>query len=651
MDERRQHKRLFSIEDILQLPSVSSVALSPSGDQIVFVLTVIVDNSYRDDIVLMEINTGEQRKIAQGSSPLWSPDGKYIAYVGDNAGINALFLFETQSVTNIHLVNIYGSDYFIDHYSLQNFCWSPDGKSIAYVSTMRTDNAAVSDIIVINDLLYKTKGGRGRYRYAVNTPTRIWLVNIEDKATRAIVESGYHAHSISFSPDGSKISFVRNSDSLPGLTQSSDCYSVEILTEKVKRISSEKGSLFQPCWSPDGKYIAYLGIMSEISTNDSPAEDTQLYIVPASGGSAICLTRTLDRRVEQLCWNMVSSHIYFTAGNKGNVELYSVSLERSVIEKMPGSKGMISEYVISNDEKKILYVFGDASHRGEIFLYDVENTVSKQLTTFNTSVLNNVLVSPPECFWFRSFDQLSVQGWIIKPADFVAGTKYPLILVIHGGPHNMFGEVFEERMQLLAANGYGVLYINPRGSTGYGQHFSSGTIGAWGEGDYKDLMAGVDAAIEKYQWIDAQRLGVTGQSYGGYMTNRIITKTKRFKAAVADGSISNLISFAGTSLYHSLMESELQGSVYDNFELLWNCSPLKEIAEVSTPLLLLHGETDNEVPLSQAEEMYVAVKKKGVPTSLVIYKDEGHGWRPDLLPQNRIDVLKRMIAWFDEYLK
>jgi dipeptidyl aminopeptidase/acylaminoacyl peptidase len=164
-------------------------------------------------------------------------------------------------------------------------------------------------------------------------------------------------------------------------------------------------------------------------------------------------------------------------------------------------------------------------------------------------------------------------------------------------------------------------------------------------------MIGVDTAIQLHSWIDASRLGVTGQSYGGYMTNRIITRTKRFKGAVADGSLSNLISFSGTSLYHSLMEAEYRLPLHDNFDALWNCSPLKDVKNVSTPVLFLHGETDHEVPVSQAEEMYIALRKLGVKTALILYIDEGHGWRPDLRPANRVDLLKRMIDWFDQHVK
>ncbi len=266
------------------------------------------------------------------------------------------------------------------------------------------------------------------------------------------------------------------------------------------------------------------------------------------------------------------------------------------------------------------------------------------------SLLQQFSFQPAETFWFDSFDGAKIQGWLVKPVNFSDDVKYPLVLIIHGGPHNMFGYEFEERTQVLSANGYGVLFINPRGSSGYGQQFSEGCVRAWGEGDYNDLMLGVDEAIKNNKWIDAWRLGVTGQSYGGYMTNKVVTKTSRFRAAVADGSISNLISFAGTSLYHSLIESEFGGSVYDNYDILWQCSPLKDVRNVTTPVLFLHGETDNEVPFTQAEEMFIAVKKMGVDTQLVQYIGEGHGWRPDLSPENKKHVLQSMLNWFKKYI-
>ena len=644
-------QKLFSIEDITAMSSVSGISLSPDGNQLVCIVTTIVEDNYREEITLIDLPSNTQKKIVEGNSPQWSPAGRFIAYMGQENGTAKIYLYDFLNEEITPLINVYTTDYFIDHYTLHNFCWSPDGCSIAYVSAaLSSQDSAGANVRVITDLLYKTKGGRERQRYAGEGGSQIWLLNIADKTTRRVFDSDFHEHSISFSPDGKEICFVSNRSGKAGLNQWSDIYTVNLNTEKIKRISSEKGSAFQPAWSPDGKFIAYLGITSEINTNDSPAEDTQLYIVPSSGGAAECITPKFDRRIEQISWHESSTCIYFIAEDRGNTNLYCTKHGTKEIEIVIADKGRLLEYSVNNNGKTIAYCFTNSTHKAEVFLYDLVIKSKKTLTNFSKVLSASRIIQPPETFIFKSFDHLMVQGWIIRPANFDENKKYPLVLVIHGGPHNMFGDEFEERMQLLSAHGYGVLFINPRGSSGYGQEFSNGTLDAWGEGDYEDLMKGVDHVIEQHQWIDALRLGVTGQSYGGYMTNRIITKTNRFKAAVADGSISNLISFAGTSLYHSLMVSEFQQSVYTNFDRLWHCSPLKNVKQVTTPVLFLHGETDNEVPVSQAEEMYIALKRLGVETSLVIYLGEGHGWRPDLRPSNKIDVLKRIINWFDRYL-
>jgi dipeptidyl aminopeptidase/acylaminoacyl peptidase len=396
--------------------------------------------------------------------------------------------------------------------------------------------------------------------------------------------------------------------------------------------------------------IAFLATTARITTNDSPSEDTHLYILPVGGGSPRCLTRSIDRRIENISWQSGGEYIYFTAGNEGKTSVYRVSVTTGIIETIIDREFHILEYSLSLAAKDIVYVSTDINHPAEIFLFKQEQNSIIQITGLNNELLVKCKMGDAESVWFKSFDGTDVQGWIMRPAVFDTAETYPLILVIHGGPHNMFGYEFEDRMQLLSAHGYAVLFINPRGSSGYGQAFSNGNVLNWGGGDYKDLMAGVDCIIDKFKWIDKEKIGVTGQSYGGYMTNWIITQTNRFKAAVVDGGISNLISFSGTSLYHSLMESEFNGSVYDNFHLLWQWSPLRNVKNVTTPTLLLHGELDNEVPKSQAEEMYVALKKAGVKTTLIHYIGEGHGWRPDLSPKNKYDLNSRIINWFDQHI-
>lgn len=653
-EEFDKNKRPFCFEDHFVLIDLSSVKLSPDGNQVLCVITktLLTHNCRNDSIVLIDISNKEPMLLTEGSFPCWSPSGSSFAYISDKDGKNGIWIYDFKDNSKRFLAPLYHSDYFINHLEEKKFCWSPDGNNIAYVSSppfSESDNKN-SNIKVINRLLYKTKGGRGRSHFTDDYLTHIWIVPSAGGDSRQITEGNYNEHSITWSPDNLQIAFISNRSADPDNNQYCDLWKVDIKTKVVTRLTDDLGTAFQPKWSPDGNYLAYLATTSVISTNDSQSDDTHLYLIPLNGGLPHCLTTQLDRRIENIHWHSNSDLIYFTAGNHGMTPLYKVSVKSGDIEIVTGGKCHIMEYSISADGKSVALLKTDISNPPEIFLIRASQQEIIQITNQNKSLVSKCTLQDAEEFWFKSFDGTSVQGWIMKPAIFDYVKTYSLILVIHGGPHNMFGYDFEERMQILSAQGYAVLFINPRGSSGYGQQFSKGNVLNWGGGDYKDLMTGVDYIIDKYKWIDKERLGVTGQSYGGYMTNWIITQTKRFKAAVVDGGISNLISFSGTSLYHSLMESEFNGNVYENFALLWQWSPLRCVKNVTTPTLFLHGESDNEVPVSQAEEMYVALKKLGVSTYFVQYIGEGHGWRPDLKPKNRYDLYQRMINWFDLHL-
>jgi dipeptidyl aminopeptidase/acylaminoacyl peptidase len=647
-------KRPLVLEDLRHVASLSAASISYDGQYLVYVSTKVVweENVHRDFITVIALSTGAEVKVWEGSEPQWSPVTNDIAYLASHADGNYIWVSSLTDNSERPLTPVYESHYFMGHMCLKNFAWSPDGLKIAYVSTHEPGRSATepADVRVIDRLLYKTKGGRGRPDVADNRLSHIWVVPVHGGDAQMATDSGYNEHSIGWSPDSRKIAFVSNRTSDPDNNQLHDLWSIDLLKGVTTRHTENFGTVFQPAWSPDGRNIAFLASLGKISTNDSPAEDTQLYILSTGDNAVHCLTRNFNRRIEQIRWSPGGHEVYFTAGNEGTTAIYRIAVDAEHIEHVEGRDCRILEYAINKAGDEICFVRTDSTHPAEIFLHQLNAHTNRQVTRNSEHLLNTCDLQQAESFWFVSFDEKNVQGWLIKPAQFNPQQKYPLVLVIHGGPHNMFGYEFEDRMQLLSAKGYGVLFINPRGSSGYGQAFSSGTILNWGGGDYKDLMAGVDAAIQQNGWIDADRLGVTGQSYGGYMTNWIITQTNRFKAAVVDGGLSNLISFAGTSLYHSLIESEFNGSAYDNYPLLWQWSPLRNVQHVTTPALILHGELDNEVPLTQGEEMYIALKKLGVDTSFVQYVGEGHGWRPDLKPRNRHDLLTRTLGWFDKYL-
>lgn len=293
---------------------------------------------------------------------------------------------------------------------------------------------------------------------------------------------------------------------------------------------------------------------------------------------------------------------------------------------------------------RLYFSRGDAGHAREIWSWG--NGELRQETHLNDALVAEWQLSKPERLSFKSFDGVEVEGWFY-PALGKTG-KYPVVLTVHGGPHGMFGYSFNPSTHYAAARGYGTLMINPRGSSGYGQKFADGCVNNWGGGDYKDLMAGVDYLLKTHPQADAGQLFVTGGSYGGFMTNWIVTQTNRFRAAVSAASVSNLVSFYATSLYQDLVHAEFNGYPWegDNFTTLWNWSPLKYIRKVETPVMFLHGELDNDVHITQAEEMYTALRQRGVEAVLVRYPREGHGFRE---PRHQLDMLQRRLEWFDKH--
>lgn len=642
-------KRPFSLIDLHQINGISSPQLSPAGDRIAYVISLPDPdkNSWDEFIALKGADDAPQLLLARGSTFCWAPDARKIAY---ESGEGGLYIYDFEKNTSQLLAKVCHSSHFINHLEDKQIRWSPDGKFIAFLSaTPRPGHGnGETEVRVINRLSYKTKGGRNRPSYNDNFLTHIYLVPASGGTPELLTKGDYDEHSLSWSPDSAHLAFISNRSEDPDNNQYSDLWRVNVRTKEVTRLTDDLGTAFQPAWSPNGRSIAYLATRSSISTNDSTADDTHVYVLPAGGGTPRCLTESLDRRVENITWDPEGEYIYFTAEHEGRVPVFCVSMETGKIETVIEGDFRILAFSLDHKGEEIAYVRTGTAQPAEIFL--TRNKRRNTLRIIRQNLSGHCMLQEARSFWYQSFDATGLQGWLMPPVEFDPAKSYPLILVIHGGPHNMFGFEFDPRMQLLSAEGYAVLFINPRGSSGYGQRFSHGTLLNWGGGDYKDLMAGLDHVIGAYAWIDPEKLGVTGQSYGGYMANWMITQTGRFKAAVVDGGISNLISFAGTSLYHSLIESEFNGRASLNYPLLWQWSPLRNVNNVISPTLFLHGELDNEVPFTQAEEMYVALKKCGVETSLVQYIGEGHGWRPDLKPGNRQDLYSRMIQWFNQYV-
>ncbi|MFN0087206.1 MAG: S9 family peptidase [Blastocatellia bacterium] len=505
---------------------------------------------------------------------------------------------------------------------------------------------------VITRLQYKS-----RTAFSDNLQSHIFAVDLESRQPRMITTGLNYEHSIHWSPRGDEIVFVSNREPDPDRVNNTDLFAVNVRTFAIRQLTRTKGCEWQPVFSPDGSRIAYLATRREITTIDSVAEDTHAFVLPAGGGEPVNVSGDLDRRVSAVKWWRDGRRVVFAVATMGRSALYlsDPAAPIPLVERPFGAEAQLTGFSIGPGDE-IVYAASDATHPPELYAQSavlppsqprVRLGAARRLTELNAPVERSFQLSAMREFRFKS-DGLDVQGWLVPPAELDEKRAYPVILNIHGGPHGMHGYAFNPTVQALAAHGYAVLLINPRGSSGYGQKFADGCVNDWGGGDYRDLMTGLDEALARWPFLDKNRLGVMGGSYGGYMTNWIVTQTDRFRAAVASASLSNLISFYSTSLYQDLVHAEFNGFPWNNFERLWDRSPLRHAARVKTPLLLIHGEQDNDVHITQAEEMYTAVRMRGIETVLARYPREGHGFRE---PRHREDSLARTMLWFDRFLK
>ena len=641
-------KRNVTADDLLALREASDVRLSPTGTSLAFVLTSIdkANNREVSNIWTIPAGGGAAKQVTDGafsdSSPRWSPDGQRIAFSSNRDGKPGLWVVETGTGRTLKLAPWPRREFFISKAG-DMFSWSPDGKEIAFAAGEPTVDPAglrpssnYACAVQVENLLF----------LMVCTLTSLWCPSPTEESGNQPT-GNYDVHSISWS-SRDEIAFLSNRSPDPDANFHYDIYVVNPQTGEERKLSNAAGVAFSPVWSPDGNSIAYLATTRPVTTIDSLAEDTHVWVIGRDGGAGRSVGGKLDRRASSPQWSTDSRQVYFLAGNSGETDIFAASLKDE--NPRPVVKGSFTVRAFSVAGSSMAFVRTDDRTPVEVWLAGSDGSNPHSVSSFNTDLISGWELSAPQTFWFDSFDRIRVQGWILPPLNAAPGHKYPLILTVHGGPHGMYGYGFDLTNQVEASRGYGILYINPRGSAGYGQAFSDGCVNDWGGGDFKDLMTGLDYAIAHNSWIDSERLAITGLSYGGYMTNWAITQTPRFKAAVAMGSLSNLISFYGTSLYQDLIHTEFNGMPWDgnNYEVLWKHSPLAFVKNVKTPTMFIHGESDNDVPIEQAEQMYTALKRRGIEATFVRYPREGHGLHE---PLHRVDQINRSLAWFDKYLQ
>ncbi len=638
--------------ELSRLRSVDSVAVSPDGRYLAYTITMR-DRPGRpySRLSVMELST--QKSVFLGGEnpsggPAWSRDSRWIAFHGSEASKYGLLVAHPDGSGTTFLAPLAGTNSPLPG-SGKDITWSPDGKQIAFISSTPGEASAAfnGDPVVITRYLYKPTASEGLTRFNDNQRLHIFAVEVASKKIRQLTQGNFDEHSIDWSPDGSKILFGSNREPNQDEFFNYDLFTLELADNSIHRLTATESCEYDPLWSPDGKTIAYRATRRGLTDRETTMEDTHVWLMNADGSDRREIGSAIDNRQGAPEWAPDGSSVYFNVQERGSYHLVRLPISGgeatsvvnepgAVLSWSPGANGAIAySYSSPRDAAQLYLKSGDGQARA--------------LTNLNQSLLAGKSIAEVESLTFTSNDnRFQVEAFLTKPVGMTATSKHPLIVVIHGGPHSQNGPMFNFKNQVYAAHGYAVLNVNYRGSTGYGQKFADAVFGDQDGNEAQDVLYGVSAAVRRNLWIDRERLGIEGVSYGGQLTDWLITQTNEFKAAIPTAGIANLVSYNYMTYYNQYEEMEFgqflhQGNLMD---LAWERSALKHIAGAHTPTLIMHGENDNDVPIAEAEQMFVALKDLGVETVFLRYPREGHGLSE---VQHQIDATDRSIAWYEKH--
>jgi dipeptidyl aminopeptidase/acylaminoacyl peptidase len=642
--------------DLTRLRSVGSAMISPDGRYIAYTIAMR-DKPGRPYGQLWVMDLSTEKSIRLGGdkpagSPLWSADSKWIAFHGSDGDKSSLLIAHPDGSGATALAPLAGTNSPLPDTG-KEIAWSPDGKQIAFISSTPDERAAEAsgDPMVITRYLYKPDYGEGLSRFNDNQRLHIFAVDIASKKIRQLTQGNYDEHSIDWSPDGRQIVFASNREPNQDEFFNYDLFTLQLADNSIHRLTATEYCEYAPRWSPDGKSIAYLGTRRGLTDRETTMEDTHVWLMNADGSNRreIGNINVLDNRQNAPQWAPDSSAVYFTVQERGSYHLVRLPVTGSQTEYVVNGAGGVGGWSVANNGA-VAYSFTTPRDASELY-YKAGGAAPRQLTDLNHDLLAGKPIADVESFAFVSNDnRFEVEAFLTKPVglDVTAISKYPLIVVIHGGPHGQNGPLFSFKQQVYAAHGYAALNVNYRGSTGYGQKFADAVFGDQDGNEGQDVLYGVSAAVRRYLWIDRERMGIEGVSYGGQLTDWLITQTNEFKAAIPTAGIANLVSYNYMTYYNQYEEMEFgqflhQGNLMD---VAWERSALKHIAAAHTPTLIIHGENDNDVPIAEAEQLFVALKDVGVDTVFLRYPREGHGLSE---VKHQIDATDRSIAWYEKH--
>ena len=658
-------KRPFTFDDMMALKRVSDPAVSPDGKWIAFsaVEVNLEQNKRTPHLWVVPAAGGPAKQVSNEAAgedrPRWSPDSRRLAFISAKDGGPQIWLadFDAAAVA-------LGNERKITEISTGagGELWSPDGKWLLFTSDVYADCAddacnkqrdeerANSKVkaAIFTHLFFRHWSG-----YTGDKVTHIFLVATTGGAARDLTPGAHDAPPFSlggedmyaFSPDSQQVAFTSNLDEVAAISTNNEIFVVPVSGGTPKKISTSPGSDSTPLYSPDGKYIAWR--MQETAGYES--DRFQLVIYDRQSSQIRSLTKTFDHWVESFAWSNDSKMLYLTADDKGEAPIYEVAVNGGAVKEL--IRGDWDSLRLSPDGT--IYAnkvsVQAPSEIWAVHLNRAGGALPTPITDLNHAVLAQVAMQPLEPFWFTSAKD-KVEGFVIKPPNFVAGQKYPVKLLIHGGPEGAWGDSWSYRWnaELFAANGYAVVMINPTGSTGYGQKFTQQIQGDWGGRPFDDLMRGLDYALAHYSYLDGTRVCALGASYGGYMANWILGHTDRFRCIVSHDSTFNAESAYGSTEELWFPEWEFKGTPWQQRELYRKWSPMLYATHFKTPTLVVHGQLDYRLDISEGLQLFTTLQRLKVPSKMLYFPDEGH-WV--LQPQNSRLWYKTVNEWVDQWVK
>lgn len=669
-----------SLNDIINL---DDVRVSPDGALVAFVRLGIdrSANEYTKSVWLLHLrNNSAPEPFTAGrkdSQPRWAEDGSRLGFISERNGDKGIYVIATQGGEGQRVVcHLNG---------ITSYAWSPDGSNIAFTAPVRNDERKREDEAALHpaeevDMPVQEAWDKQRdkdqrehesaQRFDPRTlrefPYRSGTTYKDDRwshvYTISVPESfgeGRQTRAIRLT-DGdrnfSEPAWIRDGQAIvASLARHPEHTLIERWEDLVKLDSAARSepltlvsgsySHFNPKVSPDGQWLAFQRVLE-----DYPEfREVTLAITHVGGGEVVDLTAALDRTVDNFEWGRDGAHLYFTLAKDGTVNLYSVAIANRTIEQLTDRVQEITSFDVDG-QGRIVFAASTPDDPSALYARELDGSITT-LYQPNARFLVAHNVRPVERIAYAS-DERQIEGWIITPPDFDASRKYPLALEMHGGPSAMWSPSSRSmwhEWQILANAGYVVYFCNPRGSGGYGEAFMRANHGDWGDGPMCDIMRGVDLVIER-GFIDTERMVLTGGSYGGYLTAWIVGRTDRFKAAVAQRGVYNLVSFRGVTDIPAFNDRETGATPWDDVQKVWALSPLSLAPNVRTPLLLEHSELDYRVPISQAEELYLALRTFKRTVELIRWPREGHELSRSGEPRHRVERIKRILDWFATYI-